>query len=356
MSHKVVFEDAGVREWLGRVAGKTPLMAPVRRGRVSHDFAWVTDPGQVSLDYVRTVMPPKQALWPTRQPLVEFGEEGGGRVDFAPQAKPVAEGEPFVLFGVHPCDLTGIGLLDWAMAQRDPYPDPSWVARRAAATIVTLDCLPDEYCFCTLVGSSDTREGADVALTPLAEGFLGEALTPKGDELLRLARGTRKPSEAEAAEAARWPEEKARRTRVKLGAEVGELADLLGARYESEVFEATARRCYSCGTCTNVCPTCFCFDVWDELELTLAGGMRSRRYDSCQSLNFALVAGPHNFRGERSDRVRHRWFRKFVYLLREHGRPFCVGCGRCSQACTAGISLVDVMNAVLSEAKEAAAR
>jgi formate hydrogenlyase subunit 6/NADH:ubiquinone oxidoreductase subunit I len=50
--------------------------------------------------------------------------------------------------------------------------------------------------------------------------------------------------------------------------------------------------------------------------------------------------------------VRHRWFRKFVHLNREHGQPFCVGCGRCSQQCTAGISLVDVINSVIAEAKE----
>jgi sulfhydrogenase subunit beta (sulfur reductase) len=68
------------------------------------------------------------------------------------------------------------------------------------------------------------------------------------------------------------------------------------------------------------------------------------------------VAGGHNFRGERTDRVRHRWFRKFVYLLREHGMPFCIGCGRCSSACTANISLVDVLNAVIAEARNPSVR
>jgi heterodisulfide reductase subunit C len=31
----------------------------------------------------------------------------------------------------------------------------------------------------------------------------------------------------------------------------------------------------------------------------------------------------------------------------EKGRPFCVGCGRCVRQCTAGINIVDVMNALL---------
>jgi sulfhydrogenase subunit beta (sulfur reductase) len=90
------------------------------------------------------------------------------------------------------------------------------------------------------------------------------------------------------------------------------------------------------------------------VELSLAAGRRWRQYDSCQHLEFALVAGPHNFRPKRSDRVRHRWFRKLVWLNREYGFPFCVGCGRCTQQCTAKISWVDVINTVVAEAMEEA--
>jgi ferredoxin len=94
----------------------------------------------------------------------------------------------------------------------------------------------------------------------------------------------------------------------------------------------------------------------DQVDLLLQAGQRGRTYDSCQFQDFAVVAGGHNFRRERADRVRHRWFRKFVYLLREHGEPFCIGCGRCSKSCTAGISLVDVLNSVLGEARKEAVR
>jgi sulfhydrogenase subunit beta (sulfur reductase) len=349
MQRAAVFSESGLQELLGRVCEKTRLMAPVRRGKTSFEFQWISNPREVQSSYVRTVLSPKKAFMPPRETILDFtrGPNQG--------ASPHLEQEPFVLFGIHPCDLTAVNQLDWAMGQRHGVEDPSYLARRAAATIVALDCLPDEYCFCTSVGSCHTRKGADVFLTPVETGFYAEALTDKGAKLLEGA-ARREPTAGEEAEAKAFPDEKERRTTTKINAGMAELPDLLEPSYHSAVFENTALRCYSCGTCTNVCPTCFCFDVDDEVNLPLTMGTRWRKYDSCQFLDFAVVAGGHNFRRERKDRVRHRWFRKFVYLLREHGMPFCVGCGRCSQACTAGISLVDVLNSVLAEAREGVAR
>ncbi len=350
MRRTAVLSESGLRKLLTRVCEKSRLMAPVRRGSMSFDFDWVDDPSKIQLEYVRTVLPPKKAFLPPREVLLEF-DSGAQQA-----AKPVLDDAPFVLFGVHPCDLKAINQLDWAMAQRHGIPDPHYTARRSAATIVGIECMPDEYCFCASVGSGDTREGADVFLTPIASGYFVEVLTEKGDQMLSESSDARDATLEQESAACTHADEKKRRITTKIEAAIEELPDLLEPRHDTEVFEETAKRCYSCGTCTNACPTCFCFDVDDEVALPLTIGTRERRYDSCQNLDFAIVAGGHNFRGERVDRVRHRWFRKFVYLLREHGVPFCVGCGRCSKFCTAGISLVDVLNSVLAEAKEEAVR
>lgn len=343
MREKAVLEAGDLPGWLAGIRGKTPVMAPVKRGRVSFTFAWIDSPADVRLDYVRTILPPKQALLPPREDLLRLHPDL--------TADPAVSAEPFVLFGVHPCDLTAINQLDWSMLQRHNVTDPYYDARRRAAAIVALDCLPDRYCFCSSIGSGRTRQGADVFLTPLEGGYFVEALTGKGEALLKRAK-LRSPSADETAAAKAFPEEKERRTLLRLDAPVADLPDLLEEHYESPVWESTALRCYSCGTCTNCCPTCFCFDVKELPDLTLGSATRWRLYDSCQYNDFAIVAGGHNFRRERQDRARHRWFRKFVYLNREHGQPFCVGCGRCSQQCTAGISLVDVLNSVIAEAKE----
>jgi sulfhydrogenase subunit beta (sulfur reductase) len=344
-----VISGTGLRELLGRVVERFRLMAPVRCGKTSFDFQWIDDPSQVVFEYVRTVMPPKKAIWPVLDTMLEFDLK-------KQQASPVLDETPFVLFGIHACDLKGINQLDWAMGQRHGVPDPHYLARRKAATIVGMESMPDEYCFCTSVGSCETREGADLFLTPVESSYFVEVLSVKGEALAKQAPELREATGDEVAAAKAFIEKKKRSTTLKINGEMGELPDLLEPRYETEVFESTAQRCYGCGTCTNVCPTCFCFDVDDQVDLLLQSGTRGRSYDSCQFQDFAIVAGGHNFRGERTDRVRHRWFRKFVYLLREHGTPFCIGCGRCSKSCTAGISLVDVLNSVLDEARKEVVR
>jgi ferredoxin len=346
MAQKAVLDAGNLLDWIKSISSKSSVMAPVKQGRTSFAFTSIDDPSEVRLDYVRTVLSPKQAFLPSREPLLALRRE-------SLNAAPLPASDPFVLFGVHPCDLTAINQLDWSMLQRHNVEDPYYLARRKAATIVAVDCLPDKYCFCTSVRSDQTRTGADVFLTPVKSGYVVESLTEKGAALLKSAK--LREGDHEVAEAEAFPQQKRRRTILKLGADVDDLPVLLDIKHDSEIWQQTALRCYSCGTCTNVCPTCFCFDVRELADLTLETASRWRQYDSCQFNDFALVAGGHNFRGERSDRVRHRWFRKFVYLKREHGQTFCVGCGRCSQQCTAGISLVDVINSIVAEAKERAA-
>jgi len=90
----------------------------------------------------------------------------------------------------------------------------------------------------------------------------------------------------------------------------------------------------------------------DCIDDNLTQGFRKRTWDSCQLPDFALVAGGHNFRGDRWQRVRHRWQRKYLYLYRQFGRAYCTGCGRCSRACTADINIVDVTNRLIAEGRK----
>jgi sulfhydrogenase subunit beta (sulfur reductase) len=333
-----------IEAMLARLVRETRVLAPMRRGRASHAFEWVSDPGQVTLDYVRTILPPKRALLPYRDTLLSFTRQP------VAHAQPALDCEPSVVFGIHACDLYAITELDWAYLKRHQWCDQHYWARREALTIVGVECLPDEFCFCTPLGLDASRRGADLFLIPVQSGYVAEVLTDKGRRLLAGLPDLRWPTETEMRECRQWSQDKRSRTRLKLAGNVREYPDLLERRYDSAAWAETARRCYSCGTCTNVCPTCICFDIGDEVDLALRSGRRWRQYDSCQFWDFALVAGPHNFRPERPDRVRHRWFRKWVYLNREYGFPFCVGCGRCTQECKADISWVDVLNTVVAEA------
>jgi sulfhydrogenase subunit beta (sulfur reductase) len=97
-----------------------------------------------------------------------------------------------------------------------------------------------------------------------------------------------------------------------------------------------------------VCPSCFCFDVQDDSNWTLQSGQRTRQWDACMLSEFALVAGGHNFRKQRAERYRHRFYRKASFLPKRCGFLACVGCGRCVTACTTHIANpVDLYNALL---------
>jgi len=126
-----------------------------------------------------------------------------------------------------------------------------------------------------------------------------------------------------------------------------EIPGLMERSDKSLIWEEKASKCLSCGTCIMVCPTCFCFDVWDEVELDLLHGERLRRWDGCLLQDFAKVAGGENFRESKTSRYRHRFFRKGLYLFRVLDDIACVGCGRCSTGCLADIAdPVDVLNSL----------
>jgi len=286
------------------------------------------------LDYRLTVLGPKKFLWPPRQKLVAY------RLGEAPEPEALIEHEPQVLFGVHPCDVTAIATLDAAFGQ--DIADPHYLARRADTAIVMVDCEEpcDETSFCLDMGSLYPESGYDLALVPLGRGYLVEVKTPLGKALLKPAR-TREATKKDVAARQAFRERQRAAFHRKLPFDVKDLPGILDVSYDSLVWEAIARRCFSCGSCNTVCPTCWCWDVSDEIGDDLAGGVRVRRYDSCQLDPFAEVAGGENFRKERSSRLRHRMYRKGKFILERTGRVGCVGCGRCERACVAAISIKD---------------
>jgi sulfhydrogenase subunit beta (sulfur reductase) len=84
----------------------------------------------------------------------------------------------------------------------------------------------------------------------------------------------------------------------------------------------------------------------DIPNLDLKTGRRVRVWDSCQNEPFAKIASGESFRAERSDRLRHRFYRKFKYHNDRFNRFYCTGCGRCSRTCMAKINLKETITAL----------
>jgi sulfhydrogenase subunit beta (sulfur reductase) len=129
-----------------------------------------------------------------------------------------------------------------------------------------------------------------------------------------------------------------------LDVEIRDLPEIFEMEYGAHIWEELGERCLSCGSCSLVCPTCYCYDVADEVELGSRDGTRVRRWDSCLYSSHALVAGGENFRESRASRIKFRFYHKQRGFVAEYGRPSCVGCGRCIEACPVQIDIVEVLN------------
>lgn len=324
--------------WVEKLKDRGDVFGP-RRKDLFWVFDRVDDPAGLNLEYPRTILPPKKYFLPPKnEVLLEFNTRTGEVK--APNTEPENE---IILLGVHACDMQGIMRLDICFEEGNP--DSTYLDRRAKSTFIGVTCAPDEFCFCSSVGSNEHREGYDIFLSDLGRSYLAESFTDKGDDLLDMA---------EFAESTMYDDELAYKAKAKCSGLKGEQIrvrveeiPLLCMSGEDLPFwkEDLGKKCLACGSCTVVCPTCYCFDVRDRVELNLTEGQRLRFWDSCQLESFTEVAGGHKFMKDQAPRQKHRFYRKFRYLTTKYGGDaFCVGCGRCRQQCPAEIGMVETAN------------
>ena len=69
-----------------------------------------------------------------------------------------------------------------------------------------------------------------------------------------------------------------------------------------------------------------------------AAAKRVKQLHSCNFIDFARVAGGHNFRPGRDTRLKYRYYHQHRGFAEAHEQPKCVGCNRCGSVCLAGIS------------------
>jgi len=60
-----------------------------------------------------------------------------------------------------------------------------------------------------------------------------------------------------------------------------------------------------------VCPTCYCYGIEESIGLDLSKSKKERVQHSCTLVNFAVVAGGHNFRPHRGDRLKYRYYHRY---------------------------------------------
>lgn len=343
MNSYIVLKKSDLDRFITQLARARKVVAPVKKGVRSFAFAEVTSSAPVSIQYIPTILPPKKYFMPQREKIQEFNRE-------AHQWKPVVEANgEMALFGVHTCDLAGIQFLNDIMDV--PPQDANYTARKQKIAVIGLECNDycDEYASCKIMKNHLPNGGYDLFFTELKNVFMVHVGSEAGEKIVKDAGVFAKPETAhqKELEAVRKKKEQIFKDEVKVKHE--DLQGLLKRSFDSKVWEDLDRRCVACGNCTNVCPSCYCFDIKDELDLNLKTGFRYRVWDGCQTETFAQVAGGENFREERGKRQRHRYMRKFNYPKEKFDRYTCTGCGRCSRTCMAQISLKETLNSLAEE-------
>ncbi len=296
-------------------------------------FAELTDPAMLRMDYPISLLSPKKYFFPQYETLLTFDR----RSPSAAQATLTAQ--PTAIVGMHPCDITSTWLLDRVFS--DNNKDAYYLGKRDRAVVIGLDCARpcDEHQFCRDMGSLYPKKGYDLFLQDLGDRYLVTVGSETGQKLVDADKLFSPAQAADLHAGEQFEQSKSAAFPRRLPFESSRIPALLGESYDSLIWDAVARRCFSCGSCNLVCPTCYCFNVSDELEMDLKSGQRRRRWDACQLRDFAEVAGGENFREQAAERLRHRIFRKGKYMTEQFGQLGCVGCGRCDRTCVASISI-----------------
>ena len=268
--------------------------------------------------------------------------------------QPVSEAPAQVIFGLRPCDARGFVQMDQVFGGYGGfYFDPLYNARREATTLLAVACRdPRSTCFCTAIGGSPAgTEGVDALFTQVDGGFTVEALTEKGEAALAAAGLT----DAGDAQSAATAVKDAAAAKIDLPFELEGVRDNLRANIEGRQWHDLAMRCISCGTCTYVCPNCYCFNISDELVETR--GERYRTWDNCFNPLYTEETSGHNPRAQKSNRFRNRFSHKFWYYPDKYDSLLCSGCGRCIMHCPTRIDIREVLRVMGSPASvpEAAA-
>ena len=310
------------------------VVAPVKRDR-SYVFEAVESYHDIELGYDTTVSSPKKYFLPPTETLFPFDARAEEVASFA------AESTPRVIFGAHACDINALNRLD--LVFRDGrYPDPYYVARRAATLVVGVSCMPTDTCFCHLWGADEARFGYDLFLQDIGGKYLVSISSVEAANILEAACSPRVATDEDRIEF----RHATRRRQEAFNGDIPDIQDvamLMDAFHKDPYWEELGGRCLACTACSAVCPTCFCFDIQDTLDPDGRTGVRERTWDSCTSPQFAQVAGGHNFRADGRNRVRHRMYHKLNGFLANHDRMLCVGCGRCVKACKANINPIEVL-------------
>ena len=334
-----IMEKKVFPEFINLIKNKGKLFGPVKQ-KTKYSFEEISDSSELDFDYQRTIMGIKKFLTPPKYKTMLFNKE---------ETKDIFDdNESKIVIGVHPCDIHAVKILDRLFLGN--IKDPYYAKRRENLIIIGHSCLPDDKCVCQSTGTDVVEDGFDLFLTELEEYYIVWVGTAVGLKIAIAAEGilSENISDENIREYVRWQQNRSTMFKAEI-AGFKYLADIISLNYDSETWKQFGNKCLSCGTCSLVCPTCNCFTVKDTILMNAEEGIRERMMDSCTLPYYSIVAGGHDFRPDRTIRLKLYYTHKLQEYIGRWGQPGCVGCGRCVTYCPVDINVVSVSKALFTE-------
>lgn len=302
------------------------------KGDPQFAFAWTN-----GLSSIKTFLfKPQETVWRVQR-------DESGHLKF----EPVVEVEPLALIGVRPCDVAAMSIQDKVFLD-GKYVDDRYQARRKALFTVVMNCSSSSAnCFCVSAGYSPKADkGFDLGMTELVDGFVLEAGSASGIKIIeQLCLPSATDVQIEQAQSA-INHAKEMQQRTIPNQQI--LAKQKMRDNDDPAWDDVAKQCISCGSCTQVCPTCFCHREMDLPLMEGEGNEHIRSWDSCFSDEHGYTQG-HSFRQDTKSHYQQWLNHKFIYWQEQFGSSGCVGCGRCMTWCPAKIDITEVVEKLYHE-------
>jgi formate hydrogenlyase subunit 6/NADH:ubiquinone oxidoreductase subunit I len=297
-------------------------------GNKIYRFLKLNDFDELQMDYTRSYSSPKNFFLPFKEDLSTYHLDEG---DWEQEIKYTIH--PRVIVGMRACDINALRKLDEVLL-KSVYPNPYYYARRRNTIIIGLDHEPLDDCFCHSMDANVAFRGFDLFLTDIGDKYVVAIASDTG-YILATRFGGQEITDEDQLHYKRVKREI--ESKFKTQVDVTIVPELMDLEFESDVWKKWGDKCLSCGSCAMVCPSCYCYGVEEEVDLTFTTATKRRFLYSCNLLDFATVAGGHNFRPEPEIRLKYRYYHRFRGFVEAFNQSLCVGCNRCGVACPAGI-------------------
>ena len=327
-------EKSSLKRMIDELARKQKVIAPTKEGS-GFSFKVVSSGEEACLEFTNTTISPKSVFLPQLEELFTYDIKNGRVKD----AKGDGD-EPVALVGARPCDSSALLILDRVMGGK--YVDSYFDQNRKRTFVVGLSCSkPEPTCFCNVFNTGPIEgAGDDISLTGIGNGYIARPRTDRGKEFIKehpdcFREATKREVELFERESDRVIESMGNQLKTE------GLPERMAKAFDDPYWQELSRRCIECGVCSFVCPTCYCFEVTEEINGN--EGKRSRGWDTCLSCSFSRMAGGLDPRPTKQDRLKHRFYHKLQYIPVTFGAISCVGCGRCVSRCPSNVDIREVI-------------